>query len=705
MRERGSEGRQREAVERKFVLKPQEGTFFATEKGPNESLRSEGKEETEINVFHERSLRGEARAEFMTFRRNSFSKRDSLCDESYSFPPAASASQVSYQPFCSPPFCSPTVCSLPPAFVSPLRQPASRPPSLLSSSSRGLCFASRASTALDHSTAEVLTPQSHRRGSRRRFSGSRFRSESGVQPYNSFSSPRPRPPSSSPRPVGTSLCSVPPQAPSSADPSAASSVRRRGSESSVLSGSMILAVAAKASNFKHLPPPLSPFKGPPRPGAAEAARRRRRQQRRQERERRRVKQSAECKTEKENIPPRRKEGDEGTKPARETSPSLRRTPKQAGLLFSRPCGSERDSSPLSDISDSPSQSSCQSWMCGISPSSLSPLPAPPDLFWRSSPSAGSEPGRISLSSFPSSPSLLWGGRGCAPGSYFGSSGSLDHSSSSQVSNSSFCSSIVFAKPVLPPLANARVTSGGRVSGGEEEGTWRGDTGEIGQRAPSVRKGWQAERAAGKSPNSQDVSVSGHKHKKSKGGDVPAELCRERVNGCVFRPPSASVGRLGRRNHMVPSSSNTAPAAGSNLAGPGALSSSFRGGKPVGPCNGEAAGVSFFSASKAAPPGFFVDDSHLVSAGTRNPLSSGAMLLSASWGVSYHFPRNNKERGGGSALHTNGGSGILQSSPLVRRARRLSEGGAEGRVASRKSLECVGEGDENATHTAAAEALS
>ncbi|PFH37662.1 hypothetical protein BESB_000040 [Besnoitia besnoiti] len=284
---------------------------------------------------------------------------------------------------------------------------------------------------------------------------------------------------------------------------------------------------------------------------------------------------------------------------------------------------------------------------------------PPDL-WNASPCAGDSyhleaSGRISaFSSFPSSPSsahVYWSsasptllGAG-APGSYFGASSSLDLSTSSQMSTSSASSSVIFARPVLVKPGDGDYSPAGDADEGSVQSRGRSRRGSRKKHAPV--------KASCASPSART----------SKGG-------------CVFRLPSP-LSRGGRGAGVAAGAAADEPeGAGVFSSAPCAaplhprqlplLASLSRGGPPLGlPACLAASGAAGLASQNA-------------SASLRNPLSSENMLLSASWGVSFH--RSTTRAYGaasgsllGSATPGAAGGAIPQSSPLVRRARRLSEG--------------------------------
>ncbi|CBZ52598.1 conserved hypothetical protein [Neospora caninum Liverpool] len=599
--------------------------------------------------------------------------------------------------FSNEPFCSPCVCSPVSLYNSPMAghapSPAAGPPSLGFPSPRRshffepVCTGGRGRWRPGADSVSQCTPQTSFR------KGDRSRGVGRVQRAGAYESPRSMPNGADPGrsdtgPLeGSRSAGHPPagrketlrrrRSPSPCARPANVALSRRGSESSALSGSALIAVTV--SSFQHLPPPLSPFKGPPRPGAAEAERRRRRRQRREEVQPEgslRAEEARGRETSKASAP----SGEVRTcagKPGETvddfsddlSSPCLpySREEEEEKALFPHPrrqalkhaCSSARSS--LSRLSSS-------SWRGAFSPSAVGL--GPPDV-WGASPCASDSnffdaSGRISasFSPFPSSPcsaSVLWGstsptllGAGSA-GSYFGQSLSLDSSTSSQVSTSSASSSVVFAQPVL-------VRRGDRGRSRDSFVAGSGDGDSDGSQAPPRRS----------------LQKKGRKHSST--------ATRTSTGGCVFRPPrlTSRGGRVGGVASVfnppetgpaaVPTSVSGIGAAGVTTPCPrhfSLLPSLSRSGflltgSAIPNSSGAAAALSSQNPSSSAVP--------------RNPLASDNMLLAASWGVSFH--RTNARAGGatsgsllGSTASGATGGAIPQSSPLVRRARRLSEGDA------------------------------
>ncbi|KEP62015.1 UNVERIFIED_CONTAM: hypothetical protein HHA_264210 [Hammondia hammondi] len=578
--------------------------------------------------------------------------------------PSCSRPNASSCFFCSDePFCSPCVGSPVSLYNSPLAGHApspTGPPSLGFPSPRVLNVdASRSLKGRSvPSASSQCTPQtSYRRGERSRGP------ERGSQLAGAYDSPRtlpndgagPVPGSRGAKPLASrteSLTRL--RSPSVYQRKANTSLSRRESESSVLSGSALLSAAAAASSLHQLPPPASPFKRSPRPGAAE--RKRRKRQRRED-----ALGAVGLKSEggeeagkrDANVAAPGEEPAQGSGEADDSddlgSPCLpySREEEEEKALFPHPrrqamkhaCSSARSS--LSRLSSS-------SWRGAFSPSAII---GPPDV-WGASPCASDsaffDAGRVSasFSLFPSSPcsaSVLWGGAsptllGAGSGSYFGPSNSLDSSTSSQLSTSSASSSVVFARPVL-------VRRGDREDDGNSDG----------ERVPSrnLRKRGKQRHA---SPSTRTSS-----------------------GGCVFRPPRRVAGVA----------SAFAPQETGATAGSGAVTGLGAAGVttpcprhfPLLPSLPRSGFLLTGTAMQGASNTCAALTSQTVStAGPRNPLSSDSMLLAASWGVSFH--RANARACGtiagslmGSAASGVTASAIPQSSPLVRRARRLSEGDA------------------------------
>ncbi|KFG57200.1 hypothetical protein TGRUB_264210 [Toxoplasma gondii RUB] len=589
---------------------------------------------------------------------SSFRQTPSLLPSSCSRPNASSCFFSSDEPFCSP--CAGSPVSL---YNSPLAGHApspTGPPSLGFPSPRALNGdASRRSKGRSvPSVCSQCTPQtSYRRGERSRGP------ERGSQVAGAYDSPRTLPNdgtgyvpgSRGARPLASRKESLRRhRSPSVYQRKANTSLSRRESESSVLSGSALLSAAAAASSLHQLPPPASPFKGSPRPGVAE---RKRRKRQRQDDALGAVGPKSEGGEEAEerdaNVAAPGEEAAQGSGEADDSddlgSPCLpySREEEEEKALFPHPrrqamkhaCSSARSS--LSRLSSS-------SWRGAFSPSAII---GPPDV-WGASPCASDsaffDAGRVSasFSLFPSSPcsaSVLWSGPsptllGAGSGSYFGPSNSLDSSTSSQVSTSSASSSVVFARPVL-------VRRGDREDDGNSDG----------ERVPSrnLRKRGRQRHA---SPSTRASS-----------------------GGCVFRPPRRVAGVA---SAFTPQEAGAA-------AGSGAVTSLGATGLTT-PCPRHfpllpSLSRSGFLLTGTAMQGASNTSAALTSqtasaAGPRNPLSSDNMLLAASWGVSFH--RANARACGtiagslmGSAASGAAGSAIPQSSPLVRRARRLSEGDA------------------------------